>query len=436
MAELRYEPVVKTVQDIINLWEDGHLNLEPGFQRDSVWNERDRQKLIDSIVRGWPLPSIFVHRRAEDGEMIYDVIDGKQRLESILMFVGQMRGNRYWAKVQLPGEDERDWVDWNSLRRRNRQHLITGYKLHTIEVDGGPADVIDLFVRINSTGKALTSAERRHAQFYDSRFLKTAGKLAAKFEPTFRRHRIMSQGQIARMKHVELVCELMLSVHTNDVINKKAALDRIMKADGMTDLQIQRAKARTAMAIKRILKIIPHLKATRFRQLSDFYTLAFLIAQFETEGRILTDKRRNRLAGELLAAFSTGVDQVRERQKRAQGIRPGEELYRDYLVTVLEGTDEISQRKRRATILRSLLESLFARKDAERLFSSEQRRILWNTTAKRICRSCRRSLTWEDFSVDHIQPHSKGGRTKLENAAVMCRGCNAAKGNRRLRRAA
>ena len=101
--------------------------------------------------------------------------------------------------------------------------------------------------------------------------------------------------------------------------------------------------------------------------------------------------------------------------------------------TVLEGTDEISQRKRRATILRSLLESLFARKDAERLFSIEQRRILWNSTAKRVCGACGKALTWEDFAADHINPHSKGGRTTLDNAAVMHRRCNSAKGNRRLR---
>ncbi len=435
MAELRYESVNKDVQDIINLKEDGHLNLEPGFQRASVWSERDRQKLIDSIVRGWPLPSIFVHRRAENGEMVYDVIDGKQRLESILMFVGQMRGKRYWAKVQLPGDGEREWVDWKSLCRRRQQHVITGYKLQMIQVDGEPADVIELFVRINSTGKALTSAERRHAQFYNSPFLKAAGKLAASLVPTLIRHRILSRGQVARMKHVELVCELMLSVHTNDVINKKAALDRIMKADSLTELQVQKAKARTAKAIKRVPKIFPNLKTTRFRQLSDFYTLAFLVAQLEAEGRILTDRRRNRLAADLLAAFSTGVDQIRERQKRAQGYKPGEELYRDYLVTVSEGTDEISQRKRRATILRALLESLFARKDAERLFSIEQRRILWNTTARRVCRACGKALTWEDFTADHINPHSKGGRTKLDNAAVMHRRCNSAKGNRQMRRA-
>lgn len=434
MTQLRYEPVSKTVADIINLWEDDELNLEPGFQRDSVWKENDRAKLIDSILRGWPMPSIFVHRREDRGKIIYDVIDGKQRLESILMFTGELRGNRYWARVHLPGEEERDWVDWPTLRRRNLQHLIKGYKLQTIEVSGEPADVIQLFVRINSTGKALTSAEKRHAKYYNSTFLKVAGRLAEQVRPVILRNRVLSKNQIARMKHIELVCELMLSVHGNDVINKKAALDRIMESGSLTDIQVQRAKNKTATAIKRVFRIFPDLKASRFHQISDFYTLAFLVAQFEAEGRILTDRRRNRLAADLLAAFSTGIDLVRERQKRAQGIKPGEEIYRDYLVTVTGATDEVSQRKRRANLLRALLETLFARKDSDRLFSAEQRRILWNTTATRVCQSCRRRVTWEDFAADHIQPHSKGGRTSLENAALLCRPCNASKGNRRKRR--
>ena len=48
---LTYRPETKTVIDLVNLYEDGVLNLEPGFQRQSVWAERDRAKLIDSILR-------------------------------------------------------------------------------------------------------------------------------------------------------------------------------------------------------------------------------------------------------------------------------------------------------------------------------------------------------------------------------------------------
>jgi uncharacterized protein with ParB-like and HNH nuclease domain len=80
MTDLRHEGYQKTVQDIINLYQSGHLNLSPGFQRDSVWTKRDRVNLIDSIIRNYPLPSVFLYRREKEGDIIYDVVDGKQRI--------------------------------------------------------------------------------------------------------------------------------------------------------------------------------------------------------------------------------------------------------------------------------------------------------------------------------------------------------------------
>ncbi|MGH7493126.1 MAG: DUF262 domain-containing protein [bacterium] len=297
---------------------------------------------MDSIVRNYPLPSIFLYRRESNGEIVYDVIDGKQRIESILMFMGLMRGQRFRAKVQLPGENEKEWVDWNSLRKLQKQHLITGYSLRTIEVDGMLADVIDLFVRINSTGKALTTAEKRHAKYYNSAFLREAGKMAARYENFFRRSRILSAGQISRMRHVELMCELMISIHQGDVINKKAALDKVMESNSFSATQTRIARDKTMRALSRVKRMFPQLYQTRFRQVSDFYSLVALIGKFEDEKLILTDRRRNKLAQELLAAFSTGVDEARERQKQARGLKPGQESYRDYLLTVLQSTDEIS----------------------------------------------------------------------------------------------
>ncbi|MEK6371106.1 MAG: HNH endonuclease signature motif containing protein [Acidobacteriota bacterium] len=74
--------------------------------------------------------------------------------------------------------------------------------------------------------------------------------------------------------------------------------------------------------------------------------------------------------------------------------------------------------------------------DGKRLFTPEQRRILWKTAESRSCRPCRRARGLDDFTADHIKPYSKGGRTELLNAAIFFQSCNAAKGNRsrRLRR--
>lgn len=100
-AAITYRIGTKSILDLINLFKSDHLNLEPGFQRQSVWTERDRAKLIDSILRNYPLPAIFLYRREENGHLVFDVIDGKQRLESILRFTGNMRG-RFWTKRNCP----------------------------------------------------------------------------------------------------------------------------------------------------------------------------------------------------------------------------------------------------------------------------------------------------------------------------------------------
>jgi hypothetical protein len=429
-SAITHKTTTKSILDIQNLYANGHLELEPGFQRQSVWIERDRAKLIDSILRNYPLPAIFLYKREEDGHLVFDVIDGKQRVESILMFTGAMRG-RFETRTQLPGSDEIEWVNWSMLKRKGLQHKITGYEIPVIEVDGEMGDIIRIFVRINSTGKALTSQERRHASYYNSPFLKEASWLARRFEHYFLDNSILSSGQVSRMKHVELICELMLSLIQGDVLNKKTALDRVMASKDFDGRQLNRASRMVTTTLNRISRMFPRLHTTRLSKVTDFYTLAVLIGKFEQEGLILTDRRLNKLAWDLLETFATRVDEVRELQRKAKGARPDQELYRDYLLTVSQMTDDVAQRRKREQILRGILGSLFARKDAQRGFTPEQRRIIWNTSANRTCTKCNGKLCWDDFTIDHINPHSKGGRSQLENAALMCRKHNSAKGNRK-----
>ena len=356
----------------------------------------------------------------------------RSHLESILRFTGIMRG-KFSTKTQLPGKETIEIVDWALMKRRKLQHLITSYELPVIEVDGELGDIIDLFVRINSTGKALTQQEKRHARYYNSEFLREAARVAGRFEDYFLDNGIFSSGQLARMKHVEFICELMLSLIQGDVLNKKTALDRVMAATSFSGAQLRKASQMATTTLNRINRMFPQIRTTRMRQVTDFYTLAVLVGKFERERMILSDRKRNTLAWDLLKAFSTNVDEVRELQRKARGARPEQELYREYLLTVSQMTDDVNQRRKREQILRSLLGSLFSTKDEQRGFTQEQRRIIWNTASNRTCvhPGCKRKLNWSDFTIDHINPHSKGGRSQLENAAIMCREHNSAKGNRR-----
>jgi uncharacterized protein DUF262 len=408
---ITYRTTTRNVLDLCHLYEGGHLDLNPGFQRQSVWKERDRAKLIDSVLRNYPIPAIFLYRQNEGGQLLFAVIDGKQRLESILMFTGRMRG-RFWTKSQLPNSDDSDcteWIDWRYLTRKGLHHLIEGYEIPVIEVDGEMGDIIEAFVRINSTGKALTQQEKRHAKYYNSAFLREASRIARRYEKYFTTNGIFSTGQLSRMKHVELISELMLSLVQGDVLNKKTALDRVMKTKSFDGRQIAKASRLVSATLNRLQRMFPQFKNTRLRRVTDFYTLAVLIGKFEQERLILTDRRRNRIAWDLLQTFTTNVDKVRDQQRALKGSRPDQEVYRDYLLTVSQMTDDVSQRRKREQILANLLRSVFAEKDTQRGFSAEQRRILWNTAANRACHhpGCKQILTWDDFTIDHVNPHSK-----------------------------
>lgn len=433
MKELSFKSKTKTIIDLINLYQKGRLNLNPEFQRNSVWFSKDRSRLIESILCGYPLPAIFLYQRDDNGNIINDVIDGKQRLETILMFVGVLRGKnfkRFSVRTQFKNSDEIQEIDWNYLKRKGAQSKIEMYELSTIEVDGDPSDIIDIFVRINSTGKPLTTAEKHHAKYFkDSPFLKVAASIAERHKDYFIKTGILSAGQIARMKHVELICEIMISIGQNDVINKKAALDKIM-SKGLTQIQISKLKIKTIKTLNRIKNMFPSLKETRFKKLSDYYVLAVLVSRYEDEGLVLIDKKRNKLASDLIREFSNGVDRTREKQKKVEAVNKVDNIYREYHLTVSQATDEVSQRRKRLVILDGLLRNLFAVKDKQRSFSKEQRRIIWNSIDERKCKECGELLTWDDFTIDHIKPHSKGGPSAINNASLLCRKHNSAKGNR------
>lgn len=266
---IAYKSGAKTIGILVHLFKAGELNLKPGFQRQSVWNDRDRKKLIDSIIRGYPLPAIFLYRRSEEGDPVLDVIDGKQRLETILMFMREMRGT-FQVRTQLPGSSIEETVDWKLLKKRKQQNLISNHEIPVIEVNGELGDIIHVFVRINSTGKALTQQEKRHARYSNTPLLTTASTLARKFEGDFRQNGVFSAGQINRMKHIEFICELMLSLLSRDVLNKKAALDRVMAASPIDGRQLSKAKRMITAALKRTWKMFPQIKSTRFRQITDF----------------------------------------------------------------------------------------------------------------------------------------------------------------------
>ena len=432
MTKLDFAYGDKTIQEFVLLFKNGQLNLEPGFQRDSVWTFSDRKKLIESIFQNYPVPSVFLYKRTNGGKLEYDVIDGKQRLESVLMFqgAGQFRGMRFPVKSRLDASDGVSEWNWQRVQQKGHEHRIMGYEVQTVEVSGDLSDIIDLFVRINSTGKRLTGQEKRHARFFHSDFLKQAGKLAEKQKSYFLENRVLSAGQISRMKHVELICELMASIHSGGLINKKTALDNIIGGQSVDARSLKNCTQECTRVLNIMRRMFSGLRTTRFANSVDFYSLFMLIWVMDKAGCILNNAKRNRQAQVLLIKLSVGVDAVRQQVRKAEGAKPDQRLFADYLLTVQGDTDSLATRKRRADLLQQVLGGLFEKKDERRNFTIEQRRLIWHSEKNKKCAVCGETLTWNNFTIDHRKPHSRGGRTSLSNAQLMCRRHNSMKGAR------
>src|SRR5260370_30337072 len=175
--------------------------------------------------------------------------------------------------------------------------------------------------------------------------------------PSFRKCGVSRPQPPKRMKNVELICELMVAADKQDVAHKKAVLDTVMKKDSIKGRSLDKAGKAAVAGLNRLRRMFPKLSpAVRLHKQSDFYTLAVLVQRFETEGLVLTDKRRNELAWDLLVAFSIGVDQLSTSSKKLEfkKLEPGEELCREYLQTVREGVDSLTNRRKREQMLRGL----------------------------------------------------------------------------------
>ena len=84
---MKRQPTTQQITWFLDLYRNSQLDLEPPYQRKSVWSSKDRKFFLDTIFRNYPAPPIFIHRTVNDqGYTKYHVVDGKQRLETILSF--------------------------------------------------------------------------------------------------------------------------------------------------------------------------------------------------------------------------------------------------------------------------------------------------------------------------------------------------------------
>lgn len=87
-AKINTDAYAMSIGEVVNLYRDKELIIRPAFQRLFRWSTYQKSRLVESVLLGIPIPSIFVSQR-EDG--VWEVVDGLQRLSTILEFIGELR---------------------------------------------------------------------------------------------------------------------------------------------------------------------------------------------------------------------------------------------------------------------------------------------------------------------------------------------------------
>lgn len=147
-----------------SIHSEKNIDLTPDFQRRSRWDNKKKSRLIESLLMGIPIPSIFMF---ENDFYQYEVIDGKQRLESIVSFINnefKLTGLEFWNHFNnhfyrdLPDQIER------SLLRQTISTTVLLAESETTSLEGSDIRMI-LFDRLNTGGVKLNYQEIRNAVY-------------------------------------------------------------------------------------------------------------------------------------------------------------------------------------------------------------------------------------------------------------------------------
>ena len=203
-----------STQDVswfLDLHSNMQLALDPPYQRRSIWSHRDRRFFLDTIFRGYPSPSIFLHKSTESGmdRHVYEVVDGKQRLETILMFVSD--------KIALAkdfGDRDLDGKRWQQLSP-DKKRLLWDYVLPVEFIRLVEGTVVNqVFDRLNRYARRLERQELRHARF-DGWFVTF---VETEVEDAFWQDLgVSTKARAKRMKDVQFVSELLMIILTGRI---------------------------------------------------------------------------------------------------------------------------------------------------------------------------------------------------------------------------
>lgn len=302
----------KTISDIYKIFKSKNLIVDDSYQRRAVWGEKDKIRLIETVLLNLVIPELFfwmAETDPETGESITHIVDGQQRINAIYTFIN----NEFKLSSKfLLDNDIKQKFDGKFFKdfTPEEKTAFWNYPLMIIDIDSNATknDIINMFNRLNLTDYNLNEQEKRNSK--SGEFAELAREISG--EKFWDKYRLFSGTDIKRMKDVEF-CASLIILYRNGIIDQtdQTALNQAydqMKEDYQDK---DNDKAAVLKAIDTIKDFFINDEIIKFaRRKTQLYTLFSIIFYMQREGMpIKSDYKKNLKAFvNLYSVFGNDID--------------------------------------------------------------------------------------------------------------------------------
>ncbi len=157
-----------SVYELVRQYQNGRIILDAEFQRNLVWTKKDMSRFIESIILDLPIPALFFNQTVENK---YIVVDGRQRISTLISFLGKAKENDVFEHLNfkltglkglphLNGKTYQDLKEYIGLQARIEDKALN---IFVIKPSVKLEIIYDIFDRINTGGTRLNKQEVRNA---------------------------------------------------------------------------------------------------------------------------------------------------------------------------------------------------------------------------------------------------------------------------------
>ncbi|MDY6994846.1 MAG: DUF262 domain-containing protein [Pseudomonadota bacterium] len=261
-----FDTRVYSIADFLEWYNNNLLELSPDFQRRSVWSKNAKSYLIDTIIRGKPMPKILISQKLQGSKTIRMVVDGQQRLRAIFEFIE--------GDFKISNAHNEEFADdtFDDLPE-DMKHDFYQYELGVdLLIDMSYEEILDIFARINTYTVKLNKQEKWNA-IYLGYFKQYAFQYGFKYVRYFLDSKVLTSARVARMAEAELSAELFVALIDGVQTNKNTEKFYKQYEDERGDLDNAGEQYDNIMSFIGSIYPADELAQTNWKRIHLFYTL-------------------------------------------------------------------------------------------------------------------------------------------------------------------